>query len=145
MSDESGVSKPPQDRRSAQRVALSIVGISIDGSWCSQGRLADISANGARIEGGVPLPAIGARVRVGFFLSVFALAVDAQRFEVEGTVARHTETDGFAIAFTQADEALAKLIDMLVWHSSELSGRSAQGGLDPEDRLDFERGGPQRS
>jgi hypothetical protein len=126
------VRRYPQDRREAERVALSIVGISVDGVWHGQGRLADISANGARIEGAAPQPCVGASVRIGFFLSVFEIGVDLQRFEVAGSVVRHTQSGGFAIRFHETGDALAKVIDMLVWYGGQLAAR----GSDP---LDFEK------
>jgi hypothetical protein len=132
LADEAGVRRYPQDRREAERVALSIVGISVDDAWHGQGQIADVSAKGARIEGVLPQPPLGTDVRLGFFLSVFEVGVDLQRFEVTGAVVRHTQSGGFAVRFRETGDALAKVIDMLVWYGGQLAARVSEP-------LDFEK------
>ncbi len=102
--------------RAAERVATTVVGIEL-GSVCGTGRIYDVSATGLRIEESQMLPTVGEAVRLTFVLSV-----EQPAFEVEGTVARHTESGGFAVVFRAVDARLEGLIEELARQVQKLPG-----------------------
>ena len=68
------------------------------------GTLAEISYSGARLEGASIRPGVGTRIRLYIFLQPVA------PFELEGLVARHTES-GFALNYDLFDEDIRRLVD----------------------------------
>ena len=102
------------NKRGADRIPIGIVGIEING-LCTTGRIRDISATGLRVEECDVKPELGEHVRV-----TFVLAIDQPGFEVEGRVVRHTDSNGFALAFEAIEPRLRTILGQLATRAQEL-------------------------
>ena len=103
-----------ENRRTCERVPLSLVGIEI-GTLCTTGRVYDISTSGLRVEECEILPEIGSEIRV-----TFVLAVDRPAFMLDGKVVRHTSAAGFAVEFVAVEPRLRDLVQSLADRIQEL-------------------------
>jgi hypothetical protein len=97
-----------------------VVGISIEGRWCAQGRIQDISVIGARIEACGAAPSVGTSLRLGFLLSSGPGGAELERFELPVSVARHTESGGVGVAFDEADPRLSRVVEGMLRRARQL-------------------------
>ena len=92
------------EQRRAPRKRAGLAVLCRSGGERGAGRMVNVSLSGALLESASIQPQLGAAVEI-----LFTTRGAGKSTEINGTVARHTET-GFAIQFLAANDALRELI-----------------------------------